>query len=487
MKPRILFVVSTLAILFASILTVVVLVNRQSLAQSATPETPEVPSVPTSATLSMAEYDAMMTSFAEVVLTEHITLQGFYMPSPTPTPTLPSRPVQLCQYPANAPQPTAVSLANYAISEPTVIPAGDPNLRFGSFDQWVSDDLVLASIAEVTGDTGKSYIGFLNIQTGTFTKLAEGGGLAPYYSTQNNMLYYWRADDKMLNEEGTMVIWDMWRYAKPIDAPLSEKGTPFWREESLFNPNPQPAAKLLYDETRQQWWSQPLVPANSPSLLAVTDILQAQTLDVSPSQWFYPKFTRPEFIEQHGEEITQVNPHFQALFQPNGNKVLFLGIYWSILYDLQSGQACELDLGKLDDLNNSEFQAWAHYATWSPDGRYLYLYIPKFLLPIKTADYRKVVLDTITGKSVPVPNLEQDGQMWFDEQNLLLFIYADDPKNDRGVLFNVVSQTTQDIWANGMLGANSTIINSQENIMLTRCLINNSQPHRAFCKYAIQK
>ncbi|HUN24650.1 MAG TPA: hypothetical protein PK299_16095, partial [Anaerolineales bacterium] len=338
-----------------------------------------------------------------------------------------------------------------------------PDLKVYQFNEWVDPNRLLITSIEKENEDTHYYHGFLNIQTGTYTKFVEGSGLAPYYSAQTNMLYYWRIEDKMFSEERNMYVsWDMWRYAKPIDAPLSEKGTPFWREESLFNPNPQRVAELSYDETRQQWWAHPLVPANSPSLLAVTDVLQAQTLDVSPSQWFYPKFTRPELIEELGPEITQVNPHFQALFQPNGNQVLFLGIYWSILYDLQSGQACELDLGKLTVLGNSEFQAWAHYATWSPNGTMVYLTIPKMINPANSSDYQNLFLNLITGKKINIDaNIVSGGFIWLDETTILTVRNTQNIQSQEGELisYNLLSgeiqvlgtypaKTFQDIYIN---------------------------------------
>jgi hypothetical protein len=110
------------------------------------------------------------------------------------------------------------------------------------------------------------------------------------------------------------------------------------------------------------------------------------------------------------------------------------------------------------------------------------------LLPIKTADYRRIVFDTLTGQIYPIPEMFSSSQMgWLDEQVLLLL---DDTQNsifDSSYAYNFVSGEYKPIW-NGWFGLTTSLFNSDRTVLLTTCQEQrDGKPIFSFCTYKIQR
>jgi Tol biopolymer transport system component len=88
---------------------------------------------------------------------------------------------------------------------------------------------------------------------------------------------------------------------------------------------------------------------------------------------------------------------FQSTWSPDGSKVVFYTNPWIYLFDIYTGQICEIELG------GAEYPRWAYTVQWSPDGRYLSLLTTTDLpgMPYTASDM--ILVDLSTGKQQIIP------------------------------------------------------------------------------------
>jgi WD40 repeat protein len=91
-----------------------------------------------------------------------------------------------------------------------------------------------------------------------------------------------------------------------------------------------------------------------------------EALQVNLDQWKYPKY--PKDVQ------SMLAPSaFQVAWRLDGSQLVFYTLPWTFLFDIQTNQVCEIDLGPFRDETVKAMPIWALEAKWSPDGRYLAL------------------------------------------------------------------------------------------------------------------
>ncbi|MEJ2557503.1 MAG: hypothetical protein P8186_15000, partial [Anaerolineae bacterium] len=91
-----------------------------------------------------------------------------------------------------------------------------------------------------------------------------------------------------------------------------------------------------------------------------------EALQVNLDQWKYPKY--PKDVQS-----ILAPSAFQVTWRPNGSQLVFYTLPWTFLFDIETNQVCEIDLGPFRDETVKAMPIWAFEAKWSPDGRYLAL------------------------------------------------------------------------------------------------------------------
>jgi WD40 repeat protein len=91
-----------------------------------------------------------------------------------------------------------------------------------------------------------------------------------------------------------------------------------------------------------------------------------EALQVNLDQWKYPKY--PKDVQS-----ILAPSAFQVAWRPNGSQLVFYTLPWTFLFDIETNQVCEIDLGPFRDETVKAMPIWAFEAKWSPDGRYLAL------------------------------------------------------------------------------------------------------------------
>jgi len=107
-----------------------------------------------------------------------------------------------------------------------------------------------------------------------------------------------------------------------------------------------------------------------------------QSVIFDPSQW------------EHRKDFPQ-SGYYNMAWRPNASQILLYNVGdvggYTFLFDADTGQICEIDLGSEGSENG-----WADIARWSPDGKYLAVIRTWGRRPVETSDL--VVLNTMSGK-----------------------------------------------------------------------------------------
>jgi len=260
-------------------------------------------------------------------------------PGPPATPTVAPTPVPRCTFAARpAPAEPGPLLEAYQFSEPRVVLTHTSAIGIAS---WLPDGQRLLITRDIPS-ANRQTIETLNIRTGEIQVYAqrEGangkpvwlsgpGGVA--YSTlagQHHELWFSRGDPARAEQIASSV-------------------------EGL---------SLIADPTGQRLCYFASLVSGQPRLLDVASRAE-QAMSLNVAQWQYPKYPKPV-------QSMLTPPAFRIAWHPDGSRLVFYAQPWIFLFDMRSGQVCEIDLGRSEPEN---MPIWALEAKWSPNGRYLAL------------------------------------------------------------------------------------------------------------------
>ena len=263
--------------------------------------------------------------------------------SPLPPPTPPGPPgVPLCDFTA-APEPDAFGppLDAFVSSQLQVVMTHKAAIGIAS---PLPDGESLLITRDVPG-TDRQTIEIFNIRTGESRVYAERTG--------NNGKPVWLAALEAA-AYSTLVGQQYELRISQGDAKQTERVAPSVEGLSLAA-GPE-GRRLLY---------LPGPTSNRPEVWGGAN-RSTESLQVNLDQWKYPKY--PKDVQ------SILTPSaFQVAWRPNGSQLVFYTLPWTFLFDIETNQVCEIDLGPFRDETVKAMPIWALEAKWSPDGRYLAL------------------------------------------------------------------------------------------------------------------
>jgi hypothetical protein len=291
------------------------------------------------------------------------------LPTPTPTPegyTLPAEPVvAACLF---APPPSGIieepiiPLSAYTFSEPQVVLTNTAPI---GIQQWLPDSERLL----VTRHTGKgNMLELVNTRTRAITRLVEPNRAikAPRWLNQDQTVVWVELGG------GTYEPGHWLRSFDPMgERHLSGDGTGAGIAHDVAPDGQQVVFLALPGGTQPLLWHQE------------RKTLRALPIDLAGWRYGGPIFYR-------------LQP-FNVQWHPGGEKLLFWDGTWIFLYDLTTGQGCEIQVRALTK------RYWSvHEASWSPNGRYLLLKNAEWPPYQSTHGPHDLVLvlDTYTGEAV---------------------------------------------------------------------------------------
>lgn len=297
--------------------------------------------------------------------------------APTATPTLtpvpivngpvspvstPDAPPPLCQFdtkPNVDLVETASSLDKYVFSKPEVILSDKGPIEIS---QWLPDNQHVLISRENT-DTGLSSIERMDIKTQRIDKYGEGrlSSLPP------SRKFVWLTVD---NSVAFTTLEPDSHYALHIS---QGKGT-----VETGSPDLVSGYLAVHPDGRHLTFS----PYNSahPQSFDITT-KQIQTLDIKGAT-----------VLSEIEGYIDFRSRYQSVWHPDGKRLAYFNNQVFLLFNTESGETCEIDLGTIPDYGKQ----WALFAQWSPDGRYLAVQRTVGELPVPFIDL--AILDTRTGE-----------------------------------------------------------------------------------------
>jgi hypothetical protein len=263
--------------------------------------------------------------------------------SPLPPPTAPGPPgVPLCDFTAS-PEPDSFGppLDAFVFSQPQIVMTHKAAIGIAS---PLPDRESLLITRDVPG-TDRQTIEVFNIRTGESRVYAERTG--------NNGKPVWLPALEAI-AYSTLVGQQYELRISQGDAKQTERVAP--RVEGLSLAAGPEGRRLLY------------LPGPTSNRPEVWDGANRSTEDlhVNLDQWKYPKY--PEDVQSTFAPST-----FQVAWRPDGSQLVFYTLPWTFLFDIETNQVCEIDLGPFRDETVKAMPIWALEAKWSPDGRYLAL------------------------------------------------------------------------------------------------------------------
>jgi Tol biopolymer transport system component len=121
-----------------------------------------------------------------------------------------------------------------------------------------------------------------------------------------------------------------------------------------------------------------------------TESKLAQPLPLSLKDWQYPKYSSDASL------LTNIS---QASWSPDGSKIIFYTNPWLFMFDTNTGQICEIDLGEATWGEGRTLPRWAFDVQWSPNGRYLSL-LTTAIEPGRLFPFSELMLLDVTTSSL---------------------------------------------------------------------------------------
>ena len=258
---------------------------------------------------------------------------------PLATPTVAPTPVPHCTF-AGRPVPSEPGppLDAYHFSEPQVVLTHTSAIGIAS---WLPNGQRLL-IARDIPSTNRQTIETLNIRTGEIQVYAQregANGKPAWLSGLGDVAY-----STLTGQHHE--LWLSWGDPGRVERIASSV-------EGL---------SLIADPTGQRLLYFPSLVSGQPRLLDVASRVE-QAMSLNVAQWQYPKYPKPV--------QSMLTPSaFQITWHPDGSRLVLYAQPWIFLFDMRSGQVCEIDLGRSEPEN---MPIWALEAKWSPNGRYLAL------------------------------------------------------------------------------------------------------------------
>jgi len=277
---------------------------------------------------------------------------------PTATPYVPP----LCTFNAKTSVEELVPeslLDKYVFSEPKVILSHKGPIEIS---QWLPDNQRILISRENT-DTGLSFIETVDIKTQRIDKYGEGhlGSLPP------SRKFVWLTVD---NSVAFTTLEPDSHYALHIS---QGEGTVETEAPDLVS------GYLAVHPDGQQLTFGPYNSARPQSFDITTK--QIQTLD-----------TKGTTASSETEGYIDFWSRYQSVWHPDGKRLAYFNNQAFFLFNTESGETCEIDLGTIPDYG----KRWALFAQWNPDGRYLAVRRTVGEPPVPFIDL--TIIDTKTGK-----------------------------------------------------------------------------------------
>lgn len=283
--------------------------------------------------------------------------------TPTAPPKVMATPVvaelPLCQF--NSIPTSTVSappLESYVFSEPKVVLTSTGTIGIVG---WLPDSERLLIVQDVP-KTNRQTIATFNIQNGELRPYAERerSSAKPVWVSVSEEVAFTTVTDRQSELRISQGDPDT---TQPLVSGLS----------SMFLGIDLAGQQLLY------------VTENQPQRLSTLSKV-AQTTNINLSRWEYPSL-----------EPWKTPGMYRMAWRPGTPQAAFYNSTYFFLADVESGQGCEIDLGK--EKGEGGFQLWAVVAQWSPDGRYLAMLTTAGVPPVRRVGLS--ILDMNTGKLSP--------------------------------------------------------------------------------------
>lgn len=272
--------------------------------------------------------------------------QDFQSPIETPTPpgtpatpTVAPTPVPCCSFAArSAAAELATPLEAYRFSEPRVVLTHTSATGIAG---WLPDNQRLL-ITRLMPEQSREYVEIFNVQTGELQRYGERHSFdakAVWLTTTQAVAFVDVSSDRQV----------VLRISRGESGPVEE----------VVSGLAAPYLAASPDGRRVVFFTQ--VAQNRPEAFDATQA-QRQTFPVTLPLTSWQELSA--LGQQYGPEP------YRATWSPSGNQIAFYNDTGLYLFDLPSGQICEVGLG-FEESEAQYGKRWTFYVQWSPNGRYL--------------------------------------------------------------------------------------------------------------------
>ena len=244
-------------------------------------------------------------------------------------------------------------------SEPKVVLTHDAEIGIAG---WLPDNERLLITQDTSGD--QSSIETFNVISSEIQTYAKRNGSMEkpvWFNEKNGAIFTTYTNDH----------YEIW-----ISYGSLEKLEQISNDGSSFSLSPDEKQLLYLSQSKQyqlQVWD--------------TSSKLSQPLSIDLRNWEYNRYSNTISVD-----IADIH-RFQSAWSPDSSNIVFYTNPWVFMFDRNTNQLCEIDLGEKD------FPRWAFNVQWSPNGQFLAMLTTTSLPGMLYSSSELILIDLSTGNS----------------------------------------------------------------------------------------